>query len=419
MKKGYKLLIIVLMIILLCAISGTYLGLKESRKSDRPSENQNQTEKGNKEENKEGQEKTDQKEENTGTESGTEWEEQMIKNMSLEDKVAQMFVVFLDSFAEKDQVTTMESDLKQKFSDYPVGGILMMSDNVANPDQMIDLNSQIKKIYYERTGVNPFICVDEEGGTVSRIAKNEAFQVNDVGNMSDIGATGDTDNAYQTGIQLGTYLKKYQFNVDFAPDADVLVNPENEVIGKRSFGSDGNLVSEMVVQEMKGLHEEQICTAVKHFPGHGATEEDSHQEVAYSNRTLEQIRECELLPFQSAIQEGTEFVMVGHISYPNITGNDEPASLSEYMITDLLRNELSYDGIVITDAMNMGAISQNYGSGEATLKAVRAGADIILEPSDFQESYQELLEAVQRNEISEERIDESVRRILKVKNNLK
>lgn len=360
-----------------------------------------------------------EKQKNSETESEIDEEEKLFTQMSLEDKVAQMFVTFLDSFAETEGVTEADTSLREQFSKYPVGGILMMKNNIETPEQITELNKQLKQISYERTGLYPFLCIDEEGGTVTRIAKNSEFPVTDVGDMSEIGATGDPTEAYQVGTTIGSYLKEYQFNVDFAPDADVLVNPDNEVIGKRSFGSDESSVSKMVTQEIKGLHQENICTAAKHFPGHGATEEDSHQGFAYSERTLEQIRECELLPFQAAIREGTEFVMVGHISYPEITGDDEPASLSQYMITDLLRNEMKYNGIVITDAMNMGAISQNYSSGEATVKAVKAGVDIILEPADFMESYHALLDAVEDGTISEERIDESVRRILKVKSNLK
>lgn len=360
-----------------------------------------------------------EKQKNSETESKIDEEEKLLTQMSLEDKVAQMFVTFLDSFAETENVTEADARLKEQFFKYPVGGILMMKNNIETPEQITELNKQLKQISCERTGLYPFLCIDEEGGMVTRIAKNSEFPVTDVGDMSEIGATGDPTEAYQVGTTIGSYLKEYQFNVDFAPDADVLVNPDNEVIGKRSFGSDESSVSKMVTQEIKGLHQENICTAAKHFPGHGATEEDSHQGFAYSERTLEQIRECELLPFQAAIREGTEFVMVGHISYPEITGDDEPASLSQYMITDLLRNEMKYNGIVITDAMNMGAISQNYSSGEATVKAVQAGVDIILEPADFMESYHALFDAVEDGTISEERIDESVRRILKVKSNLK
>lgn len=344
--------------------------------------------------------------------------EKMLSDMTIEEKVAQMYVLFLDTFMGEEQVTSVEEEIERQFTQYPVGGILIMGNNVETPEQITELNSRIKEAGFAKTGLVPFICVDEEGGTVTRIAHKESFPVTDVGDMSEIGRTGDSVNAYQAGRTLGSYLEEYQFNVDFAPDADVVVNPENEVIGTRSFGSDAGLVSEMVVQEIKGLQEEHICAAVKHFPGHGATEEDSHKGFAYSRRTMEQIQECELLPFQAAIKEGTEFVMVGHISYPEIIGNDEPASLSQYMITDLLKNKMGYDGIVITDAMNMGAISQNYSSGEATVKAIEAGVDMILEPEDFQESYQAVMDAVKSEEISEKRINESAKRVLKVKRRL-
>ena len=203
--------------------------------------------------------------------------------------------------------------------------------------------------------------------------------------------------------------------MDFAPDADVWSNPANEVVRYRAFGSDAQLVSSMVSEAVDGFHSAGICTSLKHFPGHGGTSEDSHDNFAYSDRSLEELRSCEFLPFQAGIEAGSEFVMVGHITLPQIAESDTPATLSKTVVTDILRGELGYTGIVITDAMNMGAIAQNYSADRAAVQAVQAGIDMILMPSDFYSAYQGILDAVKNGEITEQRLDESVKRIIDLK----
>jgi beta-N-acetylhexosaminidase len=221
--------------------------------------------------------------------------------------------------------------------------------------------TNMQAIATERTGLPAFLCVDEEGGTVARVAGNSAFGVTNVGSMSDIGATGDSQNAYNAGVTIGSYLSKLGFNVDFAPVADVLTNSDSS-IGDRSFGSDANLVADMVSAELKGLTSQNVYGAVKHFPGHGAAADDTHDGAATVERTLEELTAQELVPFQRAADEDVAFVMVGHLSVPNVTGDDTPATLSSYLVTDLLRRQMGYDGIVITDAMNMSAITDSYTS---------------------------------------------------------
>ncbi len=291
----------------------------------------------------------------------------------------------------------------------------MMENNLVSADQIRTWNDAITGFSKETVGLVPFLSVDEEGGTVARIAGNAAFGIENVGNMSEIGASGDSQEAYQAGVTIGTYLKDLGFNMDFAPVADVWTNPENTVLQYRSFGSDPKVVSEMVSEAVKGFHSQGICTTVKHFPGHGGTSGDSHEGSVFLNSTKEELEACEFLPFQAAIEEGTEFVMVGHISLPNILNDNTPASLSEEVVTEMLREDLGFDGIVITDAMNMGAIADNYTSAEAAVQAVQAGVDMILMPQDFEDAYQGILSAVNSGTISEDRIDESVRRILEVK----
>lgn len=340
---------------------------------------------------------------------------EFVAGMTLEDKIAQMFVVTPDALTGYTDVTAAGDTTKNAYNERPVGGLIYMSGNLKDSEQTATMLTNMQIIAMERTGLPAFLCVDEEGGSVARIAGSSGFDVTDVGTMSAVGATGDSQNAYNAGNVIGKYLDELGFNVDFAPVADVLTNEENTVIGDRSFGTDSTLTAQMVTSEVKGLSDAGIYGTAKHFPGHGATAEDSHEGAAVSERTLDELMATELVPFQSAINEGVNFVMVGHIAVPNVTGDNTPASLSQQMITDVLRTQMGYKGIVITDGMNMGAITENYSSDEAAVKAVQAGADMILMPEDYENAYNGLLAAVNDGTISEERINESVTRIVKVK----
>ena len=226
--------------------------------------------------------------------------------------------------------------------------------------------------------------------------------------------TGLCQKAKEAGTAIGTYLSQFGFNVDFAPVADV-VSAENAVIGNRSFGSDPNVVGTMVAAEVQGLQESGVSACLKHFPGIGDTTTDTHDEKTVSEKTLEDMQQTDLPAFQSGIDAGADFVMVSHMSLPNVIGDDTPCSLSGAVISDLLRNQLGYNGIVITDALDMSAITDSYSSAEAAVKAIEAGADMLLMPENFEEAYQGLLEAVQNGTISEDRINESLKRIYRVK----
>lgn len=340
---------------------------------------------------------------------------EFVAGMTLEDKIAQMFVITPDALTGYSGVTAAGDTTKEWYQKRPVGGIVYLSENLKDREQTATMLTNMQTIATERTGLPAFLCVDEEGGSVARIAGNSAFEVTDVGAMGDIGATGDSQNAYNAGNVIGGYLSELGFNVDFAPVADVLTDGVDSVIGDRSFGADSQLVAEMVTSELKGLSDAGIYGAVKHFPGHGAVSGDSHEGTVTTERTLEELMAAELVPFQSAIDSDVCFAMVGHIAAPNVTGDDTPASVSKGMITDVLRTQMGYNGIVITDAMNMKAITGNYEAGEAAVMAVQAGADMILMPEDYEAAYNGLLEAVNNGTISEERINESLIRIVKVK----
>lgn len=344
--------------------------------------------------------------------------QRIVDAMSLEDKVAQLFLVKPEAIVDIGTATAAGESTKQAIDKTPVGGFVYFSDNLQSEQQVQEMLSNVQKYSKDRTGLPAFLGVDEEGGTVARIAGSGRFDVTDVGNMSDIGASGDVQKAKQAGETIGTYLSELGFNLDFAPDADVLTNPENTVVKKRSFGSDPQVVSDMSLAVAQGLAQHQIHSVYKHFPGHGATEGDTHKGYAYTNKTLDELKQSELVPFAHAIENGAEFIMAAHISVPNITNDDTPTSLSKTMITDVLRGQMGYDGIVVTDAMNMGAVTEQYTSAQAAVKALQAGADIILMPENFQEAYQGVLDAVKSGELTEQQIDTAVTRIVKVKVNM-
>ena len=362
------------------------------------------------------EEVTEQPQTEVQTDPVEEQAAQLVSQMTLEDKIAQMFVITPNALTGYASGVTAAGDTtKEAYQSRPVGGIVYMADNLTDPEQTTTMLSNMQEIARERTGLPVFLCVDEEGGSVARIAGNDAFGVTDVGNMSDIGASGDVQNAYNAGSTIGSYLAALGFNVDFAPVADVLTNPDNQVIGQRSFGSDAQTVAGMVTSELQGLSAAGVYGTVKHFPGHGGTSGDSHDGAVSTDKTLEELMAEELVPFQSAIDGGVNFVMVGHISAPNVTGDNAPATLSKVMITDVLRGQMGYNGIVITDAMNMEAITGFYNSDKAAVLAVTAGADMILMPADYNTAYTGILNAVNDGTITEERINESVTRIVKAK----
>ena len=340
---------------------------------------------------------------------------QLVSGMSLEDKVAQMFVITPEALTGYASVTAAGDTTKAAYESRPVGGLIYMADNLLSTEQTTEMLTNMQNIAMERTGLPVFLSVDEEGGTVARVAKNDAFGVTDVGNMSDIGATGDAQNAYNAGVTIGTYLKQLGFNVDYAPVADVLTNPDNTVIGTRSFSSDASVVADMVTKELEGLSSQGVFGVVKHFPGHGGVSGDSHDGAVTLDKSLEELMQTEFVPFQKAVENGVSFVMVGHISVPQVVGDNTPASLSQMMVSNVLREQLGYQGIVITDAMNMGAITGSYTADQAAVMAVNAGVDMILMPQDYETAYNGLLQAVQDGTITEDRINESVTRIVKVK----
>ncbi len=336
----------------------------------------------------------------------------ILNGMTLEEKVYQMFIITPEALTGYKTVTAAQDATKEALEKYPVGGLIYFAKNLLNAEQTTEMLTNTQNYAKEITGLPIFLCVDEEGGRVARIGNNAGFDVPKVAAMQTI----DSEKAaYEAGTTIGKYLSTLGFNLDFAPDTDVLTNPQNSVIGDRSFGADPVIVTKYGTAYLNGLHNHNILGTFKHFPGHGATEGDTHEGFAYTNKTYEELKNLELVPFAKAGEAGADVVMVAHISVPNITGDNTPCTLSYKMITEILRGDLGYDGLVVTDAMNMGAITEKYSSDTATVMAIKAGADIILMPEDFESAVKSVLNAVVNGDITEARIDESVRRIIRAK----
>ena len=344
--------------------------------------------------------------------------ELQLQQMTLREKVGQMFFVrpeSLDPTAAGKIYTELKlqevnDNMKNLNKQYPVGGVVLFAHNINDESQLTQFTSQLHKL-----NGSPLLCIDEEGGRVARIAKNTNFNVEVVGPMGDIGATGNPENAYNAAKTIGTYLKKYGFDIDFAPVADVNTNPENIVIGNRAFSDDPNVAAPMVVNYLQGLKDAGIIGCIKHFPGHGDTQADTHYGYAQTMKTWDEIRNCEMIPFKAGIDWGCQLIMTAHIGAPNVTGSDVPATLSSLILQDKLRGELGYNNVIIADAMEMGAITKQYASDEAVILGIQAGLDIILLPMDFENVFDAVVSAVEKGVISQQRIDQSVRRILKLK----
>ncbi len=342
--------------------------------------------------------------------------EQPEDNLTLEQKVGQLFIVRPDALnpsqetstdGEKAAGTTEVTDkMKENLQKYNVGGICQFAKNIEDPEQLQQFNEDLQAA----SEIPLFLAVDEEGGSVARLANHENFDLPKYESAAVVGSSGNPEEAKEMGVTIGNYLANYGFNMDFAPDADVNTNPENPIIGTRAFSSDAEIAASMVRAAAEGFRECGIIPTLKHFPGHGDTAEDSHTSLAVSNQTLEELKSCEFLPFEA--DTGMHAVMVGHIAVPKVTGNDIPASLSSELIAWIPQKD---ETLIITDSLEMQAISDTYSSGEAALQAFQAGCDILLMPMDFEEAYETILEAAEDGRISEERLDKSVNKILTYK----
>ncbi|THV30864.1 glycoside hydrolase family 3 protein [Glycomyces paridis] len=346
-----------------------------------------------------------------------------LRAMSLEEKVGQLFTTYAygqtaDTTAAADVAANQAAhgvdNATALIATYHLGGIIYFawSNNVANPDQITALSNGLQDAALEGCGTPLFIATDQEHGLVTRIGP-PATQL--PGAMA-LGATHDPEAARAAAVLSGTELRAMGLNQNFAPDADVNVNPANPVIGVRSFGSDPEHVAAMVAAQVEGYQARgDLASTVKHFPGHGDTADDSHAELPRIEHTYEEWRAIDAPPFAAAIDAGVDVVMTAHLQFPALDASLRPATLSEPVLTGLLREELGYDGLVVTDSLQMDGVREGYGDDRVPVLALQAGADVLLMPMDIDLAYNAVLAAVAEGELTERRIDASVTRILDLK----
>lgn len=359
----------------------------------------------------------------------------MISEMTAQEKLAQMMIVSLRAGgSNSNSMTELTQEYAELMSKYDFGGVILFAGNIVDPAQTVTLIRGCQEAAMSSAhGIPMFICVDQEGGMVNRVS----FGMTGSGNMA-LAAAGNTSLTRESAKMMGEDIRALGFNMDFAPVCDVNSNPANPIIGVRSFSDDPQITAEHVTAFLSGLEESGIAAALKHFPGHGNVGEDSHTHLPCSEFSLEEIRACDLVPFQAGIDAGTDMIMTAHIQFPKIETETYvskqdgkeiflPATLSHRIINGLLREEMEYDGVVITDAMEMDAIAAHFDPADAAVLAINAGVDILLCPADIYmdeegdilpeiDKYMEdLLARVEAGEINEEELDDSVYRILKLK----
>ena len=359
----------------------------------------------------------------------------IIDKMTLEQKVAQLFVVSPETLTGVDSVQYAGDMTYQALQDYPVGGIVFAEDNIDSSSQFGTMTDNLQSYSEDISGLPLFLAAAEEGGSASVLGNNDnldeyyensysdddsdysSSSANSVHSgapsMSEIGRKDDSTNAYEAGKSIGSLMSAYGLNLDLAPVADVL-SGNSTGIGDRTFGTDAQTVSDMASEVIRGIQEEDVNAAMKYFPGYGAASSNMSG-FPVINSSLDELKKKEFLPYSNAIVQGLDFIMVGHISVPNVTGDDTPASLSEKMISEVLRKDLGFKGIVMTDYLNDKTIVKNYSAADAAVKAIQAGADLLLEPDDLEAAYEGVLKAVKKGDITEDRLDESIYRILRVK----
>lgn len=334
-----------------------------------------------------------------------------LSQMTLEQKVGQLFFLCYRKDADGNNLLKLDEASQKQIQHIQPGGITLFEENISTVE---GVRSYIQTAESQEM-LPPFISIDQEGGFIQRIKNTDSIPATNVPPMMEVGNTGDTALARKIGNVLGSELSVFGFNLDFAPDCDVFSNPHNTVIGNRSFSSDPNVAASMSIAVSNGLRDTGMIPVIKHFPGHGDTDADTHVGYAVSNKTKAELEQTELVPFREQIRSGAEMIMVAHISLPQINGDNTPATLSQSVVTGILRDELGFHGVAVTDAMDMGAITENYTSAQAATMALNAGMDMILMPKNPEEAYQAILKAVQNGTISQERLDTSVLRILTLK----
>lgn len=331
--------------------------------------------------------------------------EELLSGMTLREKLCQLMIVRPEVLTGESPVTAAGETTRLALETYPVGGLIYTVDNLVTQEQTREMIENTQS--YSKLPL--FISADEEGGNVGRLMyKLGTTWVNSMFSYKDQG----TDTAYANAKTIGADMVSCLFNTDFAPVADVWTNPDNTVIGDRAYSDDFEQAAELVSSAVRGFTDAGVVCCLKHFPGHGDTSTDTHEGAAVVSKSLDELREGELLPFKSGIEAGADMVMIGHITVTAL--DDVPATISKAVITELLRGDLGWDGVVITDSLDMGALA-GYDNGEVCIRFLEAGGDIMLGIPDVEAVLTALEAAVTDGRLTEQRIDESVLRVLGLK----
>ena len=322
-----------------------------------------------------------------------------MSKMTIDQKIAQMLILYSTS-------DTVSDDFKNTLKTYNPGRFILMKENITTFDKTKKFVDDLQK----NSDIPMIISIDEEGGNVQRLLELKDVKPTNIPYMYYLGQTNDTNLAYEVGKLMAEELRTIGVNVDYAPVLDIYSNKDNKVIGKRSFGTTPEQVSNMALSYAKGLEENGVIATYKHFPGHGDTSVDSHYSLPVITKSYDDLKNFELIPFKKTIENDAKIIMIGHLNFTNITSDGVPSSLSEKIITDILKKDLGYKGLVITDALNMGALTKKYTDEEIYTKTINAGVDLLLMPNGSKKA----IEYIKKN-ISEERINKSVEKILKFK----
>lgn len=325
---------------------------------------------------------------------------ELLSQMSVEQKVAQMFIITPEDLTGVARVTVAGGTTQAALSEFQVGGLVYGSSNIVSPEQISTMIANTQTYAREAGGLSLFACIDEQGGGASQLAGNENFGTVETADLSSLTSR---DEAYEVGNEIGAYLNSYGFNVDFAPLGNLLY----DLSDIQSFGSNPDTVGFLADGMAQGLIANGVLATMKYFPALEGT--------AASEKTLEQLQSSDLVPFASAIEQNIPLIMVGHVTMPQIATDNVPSSLSKAVVTDLLKGDLDYQGLVVSDALNKETITAVYSSDQAAIKAIQAGNDMLLMPEEFTSAYQGVLAAIDSGEISIEQIDQSVTKIIKAK----
>ena len=334
-----------------------------------------------------------------------------LMGMSLRQKVGQMVMPGLPLDSDGAPVTTMTPELRDLVSTVQPGGFILFGQNIVSVEQVRRLVSDL----HASVPIPLIVATDQEGGIVRRVVPGAGMPATPIPSARIVGAAGDAALAFQLGRVVGEELYSLGITMNFAPVADVLTNPDNPVIGSRAYGSDPAFVGTIVAETVRGMQGAGVSAVLKHFPGHGDTYQDSHEEAAIVSHDLARLQAVELVPFRRGIAAGADAVMVGHITAPAVSGSRLPATLDPVIVQGLLRERMGFNGVIVTDSLTMQGLTRYYADDEIAVRAVSAGADILLRPADPEATVTAIAAAVESGQLTEARIDQSVRRILRLK----